>query len=138
MELFLVLVTAIFALHGQLDLKLRAWWKPVAGAGILLALFLVLEPESRALLLLTDYLGVDLIVMMMAVYLRHHLAIAVALVFIPLLRLAYRWGPVPGFWPHSKVLRSSVAWTAYAVIYPLWFTAFGAVCLVCLVRPWVP
>jgi hypothetical protein len=102
---------------------------------ILLALFLVFDPEVRILLMLVDYLGIDLIVTVAALFLRQHLVITASLVLIPLVRLAYRFGPVPGFWPSRQVLKSGVIWPAYAVIHPLKFAAFSAMLIVCLVRP---
>jgi hypothetical protein len=114
---------------------MRSLWTPAAGAVIVLALLLVFDPETRALLMLIDYLGIDLIVTMAALFLRQHLVITASLVLIPLLRLAYRYGPVPGFWPSRQVMRSGVVWPTYAVIYPLTFAAFGAVLIAGLVRP---
>jgi hypothetical protein len=135
MTLFLCALIGIYILRQRDDRRMRGLWTPVAGALIVLALLLVFDPEVRALLMLVDYLGIDLIVTFAALFLRQHLAITASLILIPLLRLAYRYGPVPGFWPDRQVLRSGVMWPAYAVIYPLTFAVFGAVLIVCLLRP---
>jgi hypothetical protein len=134
MTLFLCALVGIYVLHWRGDFRMRELVKPAAATLIVLALFLVLEPETRALLMLADYLGVDLIVTVAALFLRQHLVITASLVLIPLLRFAYRYGPVPGFWPSRQVLRSGVVWPTYAVIYPLAFAAFGAVLIAGLVQ----
>jgi hypothetical protein len=143
MELLLCTLVVIYLLHRRGQLQTRDWWIPAAGVAIVLALFFIINPETRVLLMFADYMGVDLIATMAAVYLRHHLGISVALVAIPLLRLAYRWGPVPGFWPHRVVLRSSLVWTGYAVICPLLVASMAAMwlfllwCLASLGKPWI-
>jgi hypothetical protein len=137
MEAFLCSLVAIYALQKCGDSRARNRWMPAAGALIAVALFFAIEPEARAVLLLVDYLGVDLILTMIIIHLRHHLVIAAALLFLPLLRWAYRWGPVPGFWPHPQLLKSSWTWSGYAVIYPARVVAIGVLCVGCLVRPWV-
>jgi hypothetical protein len=135
MTVFLCTLIGIYVLRRHGDVRMRSLWTPAAGAVIVLALLLVFDPETRALLMLIDYLGIDLIVTMAALFLRQHLVITASLVLIPLLRLAYRYGPVPGFWPSRQVMRSGVVWPTYAVIYPLTFAAFGAVLIAGLVRP---
>jgi hypothetical protein len=135
MSLFLCALVGIYILHQRGNFRARDLLTPAAAALIALAIFLVLEPETRALLMLVDYLGIDLIVTVAALFLRQHLAITASLILIPLLRIAYRYGPVPGFWPYRQVLRSGVIWPAYAVICPLIFAGFGAVLIACLVRP---
>ena len=141
MELLLCALVGIYVLHRVGARPAAGWWTQAAGAIILLALLLVITPEVRALLMLSSYLGADLIATMAAVYLREHLAISVALLLIPLLRLAYLWGPVPGFWPHRVVLRSSWVWAGYAVICPLLVGALAAMWLFflgCLATtPWL-
>jgi hypothetical protein len=142
MELLLGALVVIYLLQRRGELQVRDWWIPAAGLAIVLALFFTMHPETRVLLMFADYMGVDLIATLAAVYLRHHLGISIALVAIPLLRLAYRWGPVPGFWPHRVVLRSSLVWTGYAVICPLLVAAMAAmwlfflVCLASLAMRW--
>jgi hypothetical protein len=135
MTLFLCALVGIYMLRQRGNFRGRDLVAPTAAALIVVALFLVLEPETRALLMLIDYVGIDLVVTVAALYLRQHLAITAALVLIPLLRMAYRYGPVPGFWPYRPVMRSGLMWPAYAVICPLIVAAFGAVLIVCLVRP---
>jgi hypothetical protein len=135
MTLLLCAIIGIYFLQQRGDFRMRELLKPAAATFIVLALFLVLEPETRALLMLVDYLGIDLIVTMAALFLRQHLVITASLVLIPLLRLAYRYGPVPGFWPSRPVMRSGVVWPTYAVIYPLTFAVFAAVLIAGLVRP---
>jgi hypothetical protein len=135
MTLFLCALVGIYVLHQRGDFRMRGLWTPAAGALIVLALLLVFDPEVRALLMLVDYVGIDLMVTVAALFLRQHLAITASLVLIPLLRLAYRYGPVPGFWPYRQVLRSGVIWPTYAVICPLIVAGFGAVLVACLVRP---
>lgn len=114
---------------------MRGLWTPAAGAIVFLALLLVFDPEVRVVLMLVDYLGIDLVITVAALFLRQHLVITASLVLIPLLRLAYRYGPVPGFWPSRQVLRSGVVWPTYAVIYPLTFAVFGGLLIAGLVRP---
>jgi hypothetical protein len=137
MDIFLCSLVAIYALQKCGDSRTRNQWMPAAGAVVAVALFFAIEPEARAVLLLINYLGVDLMLTFIVIYLRHHLLIAAALLFIPLLRWAYRWGPVPGFWPHRQVLKSSWTWTGYAVIYPAAVATIGAVWLWSLIRPWI-
>jgi hypothetical protein len=137
MEIFLCSLVVIYALQKCGDSRARKRWMPAAGALIAIVLFFAIEPEARAVLLLADYLGVDLVLTMIVIFLRNHLVIAAALLFIPMLRWAYRWGPVPGFWPHPQVLKSSWTWSGYAVIYPAAVGTFGAICLKCLIQPWV-
>jgi hypothetical protein len=135
MTLFLCALVGIYVLHQRGDFRMRDLLTPAAATLIVLALFLVLEPETRVLLMLVDFLGIDLVVTVAALFLRQHLVITASLVLIPLLRLSYRYGPVPGFWPSRQVLRSGVVWPTYAVIYPLTFAAFGAALIACVVRP---
>jgi hypothetical protein len=134
MTLFICALIGIYVLRQRGDVRMRDLMTPAAATLIVLALFLVLEPETRALLMLVDYLGIDLIVTVGALFLREHLVITASLILIPLLRLAYRYGPVPGFWPSRQVLRSGVVWPTYAVIYPLTFAVFGAVLIAGLVQ----
>jgi hypothetical protein len=135
MTLLLCAFIGIYILQQRGDVRVRDLLTPAAAALIVLALFLVLEPETRVLLMLVDYLGIDLIVTVAALFLRQHLAITASLVLIPLLRIAYRYGPVPGFWPYRQIMRSGAMWPAYAVICPLIVAGFGAVLIACLVRP---
>jgi hypothetical protein len=129
MALLLCALVVIYVLRQRDGLRPQDWWISAAGAMIVLALIFTTMPELRALLMFVDYLGVDLIATVAVVYLRQHLAVSVALLLIPLLRLAYRWGPVPGFWPEPVVLRSSLMWTGYAVICPLMIGAMAAMWL---------
>jgi hypothetical protein len=135
MTLFLCTLIGIYVLHRRGDVRMRELWTPAAGAVVVLALVLVFDPETRVLLMLVDYLGIDLIVTLAALFLRQHLVITASLVLIPLLRLAYRYGPVPGFWPYRPLMRSGAMWPAYAVICPLFFAGFGAVLIACLLQP---
>jgi hypothetical protein len=135
MTLLLCALIGIYVLQPRGNVRVRDLLTPAAAALIVLALFLVLEPETRALLMLVDYLGIDLMVTVAALFLRQHLAITASLILIPLLRLAYRYGPVPGFWPYRQVMRSGAMWPTYAVMCPLIFAAFGGVLIACLVRP---
>ena len=135
MTLFLCALIGIYVLHRRGDVRMRGLWTPAAGAIVILALLLVFDPEVRVLLVLVDYLGIDLVITVAALFLRQHLVITASLVLIPLLRLAYRYGPVPGFWPSRQVLRSGVVWPTYAVIYPLTFAVFGGLLIAGLVRP---
>jgi hypothetical protein len=135
MTLFLCALVGIYVLHRRGDFRSRDLLTPAAGALIVVALFLVLEPETRALLMLIDYVGIDLMVTVAALYLRQHLVITASLILIPLLRIAYRYGPVPGFWPYRPLMRSGAMWPAYAVICPLIFAGFGAVLIACLLQP---
>jgi hypothetical protein len=137
METFLCLVIAMSVLRKYGDFRGRKLWVAAAGAAVVVALCFAIEPEARAMLMLVDYFGIDLMATVVIFYLRQHIVIAAALLFIPLLRLAYRWGPVPGFWPHRQVICSSWSWAGYAVIYPACAAAIGAVFLACLIRPWV-
>jgi len=102
------------------------------GGLVVLALFLAIEPEARIFLMLLDSVGVDLFVTVCVLYLRHNLVLVAAILLIPILKRAYRWGPVPGFWPSRLVIKSSAGWTGYAVVTPLvalWWITFPALCL---------
>ncbi|MEA3173105.1 MAG: hypothetical protein QOF42_516 [Gammaproteobacteria bacterium] len=135
MTLFLCALIGIYALQQRGNVRVRELLTPAAAVLIVLALFLVLEPETRALLMLVDYLGIDLMVTVAALYLRQHLVITASLILIPLLRIAYRYGPVPGFWPYRQIMRSGAMWPAYAVLCPLVVATFGGVLIACLLRP---
>ena len=89
-----------------------------AGALVVFALFVVLHPEARLFLMFIDSFGIDLFATLCVLYVRDHLTLCLALLIIPALRGIYRWGPVPGFWPSKIVIKSSVSWAAYAVLYP--------------------
>ena len=104
----------------------------ILGGLVVLALFVALEPETRIFLMLLDSVGVDLFVTMCVLYLRHNLVIVAAILLIPILKWAYRWGPVPGFWPSRLVMRSSATWAGYAVVVPamtLFAAAMAAICI---------
>jgi hypothetical protein len=90
----------------------------VVGAVVCLALFVAIDPEARVFLMFIDSFGADLFVTLCVLFLRYRLAIILSLLLIPLLKVSYRWGPVPGFWPTKTVLKSSAMWAGYAVIYP--------------------
>jgi hypothetical protein len=102
------------------------------GALVALALFVVIDPEARVFLIFLDSLGVDLFVALCALFVRHHLELCVAILLIPVLKGIYRWGPVPGFWPSSVVLRSSVSWAGYAVLYPAGALIVGVLFIRCM------
>jgi hypothetical protein len=91
----------------------------ILGALVVFALFVAIEPEARIFLMFLDSVGVDLFVTVCVLYLRHNLVLVAAILLIPLLRWAYRWGPVPGFWPSRLVIRSSATWAGYAVVVPV-------------------
>jgi hypothetical protein len=137
MTLLLCAIIGIYVLQQRGDFRMRDLLTPAAATLIVLALFLVLEPETRALLMLVDYLGIDLMVTVAALYLRQHLVITASLILIPLLRIAYRYGPVPGFWPYRQIMTSGAMWPAYAVLCPLIVAAFGGALIACLLRPLV-
>jgi len=104
----------------------------ILGGLLVLALFVAIEPETRIFLMFLDSVGVDLFVTMCVLYLRHNLVLVAAILLIPILRWTYRWGPVPGFWPSSLVIRSSATWAGYAVVVPLkvlGWAMFAAVCI---------
>jgi hypothetical protein len=86
---------------------------------VVLALFVAIEPETRIFLMFLDSVGVDLFVTLCVLFLRHNLVLVAAILLIPVLRWAYRWGPVPGFWPSRLVIRSSATWAGYAVVVPV-------------------
>jgi hypothetical protein len=135
MTAFLCALIGIYVLQQRGNVRVRDLLTPAAAVLFVLALFLVLEPETRALLMLVDYVGIDLMATVAALYLRQHLVITASLILIPLLRIAYRYGPVPGFWPYRQIMRSGAMWPAYAVLCPLMMAAFGGVLIACLVRP---
>jgi hypothetical protein len=79
------------------------------------------EPEARVLLAFIDSYGVDLLLSLFALQFRHYAMIALVLLLVPTLRLAYRFGAIPHFWPYKEVMRSSPSMTAYAVLQPITF-----------------
>jgi hypothetical protein len=104
----------------------------ILGGLVVLALFVAVEPEARIVLMFLDSVGVDLFVTMCVLYLRHNLILVAAILLIPILKRAYRWGPVPGFWPSRLVIKSSPSWAGYAVVTPivaLWWVTFPALCI---------
>ena len=104
----------------------------ILGALVLLALFIAIEPEARIFLMFLDSAGVDLFVTVCVLYLRHNLLLVAAILLIPILKWAYRWGPVPGFWPSRLVIRSSASWAGYAVVVPAMTLCWAAVAAVCI------
>jgi hypothetical protein len=88
------------------------------GAVVVLALFVALNPETRLFLMFIDSFGIDLFASLCVLYVRDHLTLCIALLIIPALKGIYGWGPVPGFWPSKIVIKSSLSWAAYAVLYP--------------------
>jgi hypothetical protein len=104
----------------------------ILGGLVVLALFVVIEPETRIFLMFLDSAGVDLFVTLCVLFLRHNLVLVAAILLIPILKWTYRWGPVPGFWPSRFVIRSSSIWAGYAVVVPLkvlGWAMFAAVCI---------
>src|SRR3984885_838299 len=104
----------------------------ILGALVILALFVPVEPEARIFLMFLDSVGVDLFITLCVLYLRHNLVLVAAILLVPILKRAYRWGPVPGFWPSKLVIKSSTGWAGYAVGTPmvaLWWITFPALCI---------
>jgi len=104
----------------------------ILGALVILALFVAIEPEARIFLMFLDSVGVDLFITLCVLYLRHNLVLVAAILLVPILKRAYRWGPVPGFWPSKLVIKSSTGWAGYAVVTPmvaLWWITFPALCI---------
>src|SRR6202789_1758217 len=91
----------------------------VLGGLVVLALFVAMEPEARIFLMFLDSVGVDLFVTVCVLYLRHNLVLVAAILLVPILKRAYRWGPVPGFWPSKLVIKSSTGWAGHAVVTPM-------------------
>ena len=104
----------------------------ILGALVVLALFFAIEPEARIFLIFLDSVGVDLFVTMCVLFLRHNLVLIAAILLIPILKWAYRWGPVPGFWPSRLVIRSSATWAGYAVVVPVVTLCGAAMAAVCV------
>ena len=104
----------------------------ILGALVILALFVAVEPEARIFLMFLDSVGVDLFITLCVLYLRHNLVLVAAILLVPILKRAYCWGPVPGFWPSKLVIKSSAGWAGYAVVTPmvaLWWITFPALCI---------
>jgi hypothetical protein len=104
----------------------------ILGGLVVLALFFAIEPEARIFLMFLDSVGVDLFVTMSVLFLRHNLVLIAAILLIPILKWAYRWGPVPGFWPSRLVIRSSATWAGYAVVVPAMTLCGAAVAAICI------
>jgi hypothetical protein len=104
----------------------------IGGALVVLALFVVIDPEARVLLVFLDSFGVDLFVALCGLFVRHNLELCVAILLIPILKGIYRWGPVPGFWPSGVVLKSSASWAGYAILYPAAALFMGALFVRCM------
>jgi len=103
----------------------------ILGGLVVLALFIVIEPEARIFLMFLDSVGVDLFVTLCVLFLRHNLVLVAAILLIPILKWTYRWGPVPGFWPSGLVMRSSASWAGYAVVVPVITMCWVSVAVVC-------
>ena len=104
----------------------------ILGALVILALFVAIEPEARIFLVFLDSAGVDLFVTLCVLFLRHNLVLVAAILLIPVLKWAYRWGPVPGFWPSRLVIRSSATWAGYAVLVPVATMCGAAMAAICM------
>lgn len=103
----------------------------ILGGLVLLALFFAIEPETRIFLMFMDSVGIDLLVTLCALFLRHNLVLIATILLIPILRWTYRWGPVPGFWPSRLVIRSSASWAGYAVVVPVMTLCGAAMAAIC-------
>jgi hypothetical protein len=104
----------------------------ILGGLVVLALFVAIEPEARIFLMFLDSVGVDLFVTLCVLFLRHNLVLVAAILIIPILKWAYRWGPVPGFWPSRLVIRSSASWAGYAVVVPVMTLCGAAMAAICV------
>ena len=95
----------------------------IVGCALLMMIILAVgfEPEVRVLLAFVDSYGVDLLLTLFALQFRHYAMIVLILLLIPTLRLAYRFGAIPHFWPYKEVMRSSLSMTVYAVLQPITF-----------------
>jgi hypothetical protein len=110
----------------------------VVGGLVALALFIAIDPEARVFLMFLDSFGVDIFMALCAMFVRHNLELCVAILLIPILKGVYRWGPVPGFWPSGVVLRSSVSWAGYAILYPTAAVLIVALLIRCtLIGVWI-
>jgi hypothetical protein len=110
----------------------------IVGGLVALALFIAIDPEARVFLMFLDSFGVDLFMALCAMFVRHNLELCVAILLIPILKGIYRWGPVPGFWPSGVVLRSSVSWAGYAILYPTAAVLMVALLIRCtLIGVWI-
>jgi hypothetical protein len=104
----------------------------IVGGLVVLALLVATEPETRIFLMFLDSVGVELFVTVCVLYLRHNLVIVAAILLIPILKWAYRWGPVPGFWPSRIVIGSSATWAGYAVVVPVMALCLATVAALCV------
>ena len=104
----------------------------ILGVSVVLALFVAIEPEARIFLMFLDSVGVDLFVTLSVLFLRHNLVLVAAILLVPILQWAYRWGPVPGFWQSRLVIRSSVTWAGYAVVIPVMTLCGAATAAICI------
>ena len=104
----------------------------ILGGLVVLALFVAIEPEARIFLMFLDSVGVDLFVTLCVLFLRHNLVLVAAILIIPISKWAYRWGPVPGFWPSRLVIRSSASWAGYAVVVPVMTLCGAAMAAICV------
>jgi hypothetical protein len=110
----------------------------IVGALVVLALFVAIDPEARVFLMFLDSFGVDLFFALCALFVRHNFELCVAILLIPILKGIYRWGPVPGFWPSGVVLKSSVSWAGYAILYPTAAVLMAALLIRCtLIGVWI-
>jgi hypothetical protein len=109
----------------------------LAAGLIVFALFLIINPETRIFLLFIDSIGIDVFAGLFAWYCRQQIALTFSLLLLPGLRLLYRCGPVPGFWPGRTVLGSSAVWTGYALMVPALCAGMAALCVKCLIDPWI-
>ena len=104
----------------------------ILGGLVIMALFVAIEPETRIFLMFLDSVGVDLFVTMCVLYMRHNLVLVAAILLIPILKRAYRWGPVPGFWPSRLVIKSSASWAGYAVAVPVMTLCLATLAALCI------
>jgi hypothetical protein len=92
-----------------------------------------LNPEVRAFLLVVDFLGVDLFLMLIFFQGQEILGWAVSAILAPALRSFEWWGRFPMPIPNSRLFKQHPLWSLYATAQSIAL----ALLIVTLVVPWI-
>lgn len=90
----------------------------IAGILILIALFVVFNPELRILLMFVDFMGIDVLLVFLTFQFQDQLALAYRMVLLPALRYLCNWSPMPCLMPTPSIMKQQPALAVAAVMYP--------------------
>jgi hypothetical protein len=127
---FLALTAALLVFRAPITTawnQISAAPRTAAALVVLLLLLCVLDPELRAVLVVVDYIGLDVFLMLLLFQGREILVWSGRAVWKPALRFleAWSWWPLP--LPTSTLFKQYPAWSVLAVAQALVVTFIGTV-----------